>query len=179
MNGARYFQGLFADQVQDDFSLVGADPVLEEVDALPRAQREMAVEDGNRKLHLSQGSFEVGRHVIRAFRVMLVGAVFRGDPVEVCLQVDAYGRVGVFLDQERRGGVPAEDRQEAGVDLLAGEPFLDGCGEVVKALAAGGEAKGLGGLLQGRSFYSKCFLNSMVQGAAKWRDDEGTLQVCV
>lgn len=40
----------------------------------------------------------------------MVGAVVGGDGVEVGEDVALDGGVGVLLDEERRGGVAAEDR---------------------------------------------------------------------
>jgi hypothetical protein len=143
---------LFADQVQHDLAAVGMDAVLEEVDALPGAEDEAAVQDGDGELDLREGGFEVGGHVVEAFVVVEVGAVrwrhVGGDVVEVGEDVALHGGVGVLLDEQRRRGVAAEDGEQAGVDLLVGDPLAEGRGELVKGLAAGVEVEVVGGLFQ-------------------------------
>jgi hypothetical protein len=139
---------LFADQVQHDLAAVGMDAVLEEVDALPGAEDEAAVQDGDGELDLREGGFEVGGHVVEAFVVVNVGTVVGGDVVEVGEDVALHGGVGVLLDEQRRRGVAAEDGEQAGVDLLVGDPLAEGRGELVKGLAAGVEVEVVGGLFQ-------------------------------
>lgn len=56
--------GLFAEEVEDDFAAVGVDAVFEEVDALPGAEGEAAVEDRDGELDGGEGGFEVGGHVV-------------------------------------------------------------------------------------------------------------------
>jgi hypothetical protein len=130
--------------VEDDLAAVGVDAVLEEVDALPGAEDQAAVEDGDGELDLGEGGFEVGGHVVEAFVVVNVGTVVGGDVVEVGEDVALYGGVGVLLDEERGGGVAAEDGEQAGVDVLVGDPVVERRGELVEALAAGGEGEVVG-----------------------------------
>jgi hypothetical protein len=142
---------LFAEEVQDDLAVVGAGAVLEEVDALPGAEGGAAVEDGDREVDLGEDGFEVGRHVVGAFGVVVVGAVLGDEAIEVGLDVAADGGVGVLLDEERGGGVAAEEGEEAGLNVLAADPLGDGRGELVEAGAAGGDCEGVGGLGQDAS----------------------------
>lgn len=124
-----------ADQVEDDLATMGADAVFEEVDALPGSQDELAFDKRDRKLDLGERRFEVGRHVVRTFRVMPVRTGLRREAIEIGLEVRAHGGVGVFLDEKRGGGVPAEDGEKAGVHRLLPNPLVDGGRAFVEPLA--------------------------------------------
>jgi hypothetical protein len=141
-------QPLFAEEVEDDFSAVGVDAVLEEVDALPGAKDEAAVEDGDGELDLREGGLQVGGHVVEALVVVEVGPVWwrnvGGDVVEPGEDVALHGGVGVLLDEERGGGVAAEDGEEAGVQLLVGDPVVECRCELVEGFAAGGDREMVG-----------------------------------
>ncbi len=96
----------------------GVSPVLDEIDALPCSQNQRAGDDGNGELGLRQRRANMRRHVVRPFRVMGVARSLRRDLREEGLEVLEHRRIGVFLDQQRRGGMAAEDRQQPLVEAL-------------------------------------------------------------
>lgn len=136
--------GSVTDEVQDDLAAVGAGAVFEEVDALPGSEGEFAADEGDRKLDLGERCFEVGRHVVRTFGVVPVGAGLGREAIEEGLEVCAHGGIGVLLNEEGCGGVAAEDGEETGVQALLPNPLGDGGGALVEALAAGGDFEDMG-----------------------------------
>ena len=100
---------LFSDQVQCDLAPLRPAAVLEQIDALPSTERHFSPRHRNRKLHLGERGAEVGGHVIWSLDLVDVAAGCLGrDPVEEGFQVGPQVRVGVLLDQQRRGSVAAE-----------------------------------------------------------------------
>src|SRR5438105_3017661 len=70
-----------ADEMQDELAAVPGGAVLEDVDRLPRAERERAVDDRDRELGRGEGGADVRRHVVGTFGGMAVEAVvLRNDP---------------------------------------------------------------------------------------------------
>ena len=126
---------LNADQVQRQCAAMRAAAMLEEVDALPCAERESAVDQRDRQLDLRERGAEVGWHVVRAFIVVEILSRFGRYAGEIGFQVGPdFGR-GVFLDEERGGGVAAEYRQQTFRHLLFAEPADDLVGDINEALA--------------------------------------------
>ncbi len=110
---------------------VGAAAMLEQVQPLPGAERHAAADHRDRELDLRQRGAEMGGHVVGALVVMGVGGgIFRRDPGEEALEVAAGGGGGVFLDQQRSGGVAAEQGQQPFTDALTAEPPGDAGGDV-------------------------------------------------
>ena len=63
------------------------------------------------------------RHIVQTFGSMDVAlAVFRRDLVKKAFQIRLDIGVGVLLNEERGGGMGAENRQKAGRDLLLRYP---------------------------------------------------------
>jgi len=88
--------------------------MLEEVDALPGAKRQLAALDGNRKLRLGERGAYVGGHVVGAFDgVAIEAVVLRHQPVEEAGQIVDHVRIGVLLYGERSRRVLHEDREQA------------------------------------------------------------------
>ena len=72
-----------------------------EVDALPRAEVQAAVRDGDVEAHAEHAALGVRRHVVRPFeRVVVVRGVLRNQVVEDLLHVAPHVRVGVLVDRE-------------------------------------------------------------------------------
>ena len=63
--------------------------------------------------------------------------MLRRNAVEVGLQVDPHSGIRVFLDEQRRRRVPAEDRQKAGLHLLLHNPLMNWRRAFVKPLTPG------------------------------------------
>jgi hypothetical protein len=83
--------------------------MFEQVDALPAAPRQPPVDQRDRELHLGQRRAEVSGHIIGTFVIMLVGrGIFGRYPGEIRFKVAPHLRRRIFLDQQRRGGMAAE-----------------------------------------------------------------------
>src|SRR5688572_8728832 len=80
--------GSVAEQVQCQSATVRAAAVLEQIDALPGAEREAAADQGDGELDLGQRGAEVGGHVVGPLVVMGVGVRILGrDAGEIGLEV--------------------------------------------------------------------------------------------
>ena len=91
--------------------------MFEQVDALPRAQRHASMFDRYGKLHLGEGRAQMRGHVVGSFGVVFVaGEVFGRERAEVGFQIASHRWIGILLNEERRGGVTAKQRQDAGLD---------------------------------------------------------------
>jgi len=111
------------DEVQRDLPLVRPVAVLEQKNSLPGSERHAPRVHRNGYLHPGERSPQVGRHVVRSFVIVLVPArIFRGQHGEVALEILAHRAGSVLLDEERRGGVPAKEREQPGRDALTLEP---------------------------------------------------------
>ena len=137
-----------SEQVKDDLSAVGAGTVLEQIDALPGAEHKFAVHQRYGKLHLRQSCFEVSGHVIRAFGIVSVGSRLRRDAVEIGLQIDAYGGIGVLLDEKRCRRMATENREKTSLHRLLPNPLADGRGAVIQTLTTRCNFKKMPSLLQ-------------------------------
>ncbi len=109
---ARLF--LLADEGQDEGAAVRRGAVLEQEDALPGAELQPTVGDGDGELSLGQRAFDVGRHVVRSFVVVAVERdILWYDAMQKSIEVAPdIGRC-ILLDQQRRGGVRDVEGKEA------------------------------------------------------------------
>src|SRR5439155_7722709 len=106
---------LLADQGQDERALMRRGAMLEEEDALPDAELEPAVGDGDRQLRLGQRTLDVRRHVVRPLVVVAVEAhILRHDPAQERVEIVADVGRGILLDQERGRGVLDVGGQQTG-----------------------------------------------------------------
>lgn len=104
--------------MHDDLSVVGVGAVFPEVDALPGAEGESVVHDGDGECGGGEGGLDVGRHVVGAFGGVGVERVVFGDEAtHPLLEVAAGGGVGVLLNREAGGGVSDEEGAESVVDI--------------------------------------------------------------
>lgn len=115
-----------------ELARVRGPPMLEQIDALPSAERELAVHDRNTQMRLRQRGSDMRGHVVGTFGGMFVYRRFRRDPLEIGFQVPANRRVGILLDEERRRGVPAKDGHQSGLAGVPGEEASDNAGELRK-----------------------------------------------
>ena len=119
--------------------------VFPDVDALPGAEGEFTVHDGEAQVHRGQRGADVRGHVVAALAGVLEERVaIRGEPGEEALQVAADFRVGVFLDEQRSGGVPEMQRGEAGLQAGLAHAGGDFMGDFSEAAAARGDDKLVG-----------------------------------
>ena len=121
--------------------------VLEEIDALPGTEHELAVHDRHRELHLGQGGFQMRRHVVRPLIVVFVESRASGrESVEEFFKVAPHGRRRILLDEQRGRGVTAEECEQAFARLLLFHPLAYIRGDFRQAAAAGADAENMGGL---------------------------------
>lgn len=113
-----------------------------EVDALPGAEGETAIDDGNRQRIRCQHRAGVRGHVVRPLGVVAVGRVGVGcQPCEQGFQIDAYRRVGVFAQDERGARMLQENAAQALPDSARGNHALDLARDIERAAPAGVEAE--------------------------------------
>ena len=129
---------LFAENMLRKDSLVRAAAVLEDVDALPGSERGAAAENGDGELTLGEGGPDVSRHVVGTFHGVGIEVVVLGDKAaEEGFEISDDIGVGVFLDEQRGGGVSEEDGEEAFLDAETLDPGAGLSGDFVETLAAG------------------------------------------
>jgi hypothetical protein len=104
--------------VQGDLAPVRPPPVLEQIDPLPGPQRRPPAHHRNAQLHRRQRRADVARHVVRPLVIVPIPGPLRRDLLEEVGEVGPHLRGGVLLDQQRGGGVPAEQGEQAGGDVL-------------------------------------------------------------
>jgi len=119
-------------------------PMFKQVDALPGSQHHAPGVHRDRKLGLGQYGTNVRRHVIRAFQRMAVNRViFRHESGKETRQIALNIRVGVFLHDQTGRGMPHKQGQQAILYAARRQPAGYFRGEVVQALAAGGNFEGV------------------------------------
>lgn len=90
------------------------------------------------------------RHVVGAFAVVLIEPfALRRERREDALEIAQHGGVGVLLNDERGGGVPAEEGEQAHAHALLARKGADGARHVVKTFAARLDAEVVQGLAHG------------------------------
>ena len=115
------------------------------VDALPGAEHHRAGGDRDAEVDAGQRRADVGRHVVVALVVVLVNRVgIRGQARKNRLEVGAHGGVGVFLDEQRGGGVADVQCGQAGLEAAGRHQAVHLAGDLVKPAAARGDAQLLG-----------------------------------
>ena len=112
-----------------------------EIDALPGAQVETAVADGDGYCVAKKHGFDVGGHVVGSFvSVAVVRGVFGNRFVEVALHVLADSRVRVFVEGQGGGCVADEDVGQADVEVAqARDGVFDIAGDEMKTAGFWGE----------------------------------------
>ncbi len=78
------------------------------------------------------------RHVVQTFATMDVAlAVFSRDLFEKIFEIRLDIGVGILLNEKRRGGMAAENREQADGDLLSGHPVGHLRRDLVETFAMG------------------------------------------
>ena len=104
--------------------------VLPQINSLPRSEREFAGVDGNGKIHGGQRGADVRGHVVIALGGVAEKRIaIAHEPRKKRVKVAAHIGVGVFLDEQRGGGVPQMQREQAVAEFIFGNPFLHGGSE--------------------------------------------------
>src|SRR5262249_31407021 len=111
--GCRIFSAPAANELQNDFTSVRPSAVFNYIDALPRAERQFAGNDGYMQRDAGEHGLHMCRHVIRSLHVMDPACIGGREAIERGREVGAYVPIGVFLDDERRGRMPRENEQYA------------------------------------------------------------------
>gem|GEM_PF-5691583 len=140
-----------ARQMQRDLATVRQASMLDQVDALPRAQSHAAADHRNREVHARQHGLEVGGHVVRPFVVVGIARPFGRDAVEPVQQVAAYFPRRILLNQQGGRGVAAEQGKKplGEADVLL--PGGDRAGDIGETPTKGVERKDGGGLFHRRA----------------------------
>src|SRR4051812_20939193 len=107
--------------------------MFEQEDPLPRAELWLPIHDRNAELGGGQRAAQVRGHVIRSFVVMLVVRPFGREPFEIAFEVAPRSRRGIFLDDQRGGGVPAEYGEKTGSNPARRDPVAHVFGEFMQA----------------------------------------------
>ena len=89
--------------MQDHLASMRASAMLGDINALPGAERQIAVTDRHLQGHAVEHGFDMGRHVIGPFNVVHPAGIGRRQAAERSDQIGAHVGVGVFLDDERSG----------------------------------------------------------------------------
>src|SRR6202158_3349849 len=93
-------------EVDEEVTMAGEAAVLPEVDPLPAAQAEGAVEERNRQRGGGERRLDVSGHVVRSFLgVGIERIALRYQPVEPALEVAPCRGIGVLLDHQAPRGV--------------------------------------------------------------------------
>ena len=75
--------------------------MLEQVNALPRPERQSPIQQRDGELDLSERGSKVGRHVVKALVIMGVGArVFGRDPCKIGFQIGSNLGRRIFLHEQ-------------------------------------------------------------------------------
>ena len=100
--------------------------MLEQINALPGPQGELALHDRNRELHAGQRRADVGRHVVGAFVCVPISPrLLRRQAVEKRLEIGANIRRGVLLNEQSGRRVPTKQGEKAGLQPVRLEPIQD------------------------------------------------------
>lgn len=112
--------------MQHELAPVRRAAMLEEIYSLPGPKHQPSRDNGNGELRLRERGSDMRRHVVGAFAAMDVTRTILGrDLFEKSFKICPDVGVGVFLNEQRCGGVTAENRQKTGGDVLAADPGRD------------------------------------------------------
>ena len=111
--------GLFdAPDTHQHLSPVRTGAMFEEVDTLPRAQREVPIIHRDREAGIRQHGTDVGGGVVGSFKVVGVPIVGFGHKVlHEGLEVGAGGGVPVFVEGQRSAGVRQKEETHPFADI--------------------------------------------------------------
>lgn len=88
--------------------------MLKQKNALPFAKHQLCVDNRDAKGRCCQSTFDVSRHVIRAFGCVHEERIaIWAQPAKKGLEIALHIRVRVFLNNQRRRGVAAIDGKQA------------------------------------------------------------------
>lgn len=123
-------------------------PMLEQINALPSPQRQLAFVNRDGQLRLRQRRPYVRSHIVRSLGSMSVEArIFGNKATEEIGQIRHHVGIGVFLNHQRRRSVLAKDRQQSALYFVPAQPRLDLTSEIIQALTARRDVKLVGELV--------------------------------
>jgi hypothetical protein len=121
----------FADEVQRHAAGVRVRAMFPEINSLPRPQRELTGAHGQRKIHGRQRGANVRGHVVLALGgVNEQRIAIRHEPREKGVEVAAHVGIGIFLDEQRSGGVAQMQGEESVAKFIFRKPLFHGAGEL-------------------------------------------------
>src|ERR1017187_5509641 len=155
-HGAFACSKLLANEMGGDGAGVGRTAVFPEVNALPGAQHQLAVTDGNGKVDGGKRGAHMSGHIVVALAgVREERVAVRHKAGEEMLQVTPHVRVGVLLDQQGGGGMAEVEGHQAGSETALGNPVSHLAGDLVEAAATRGNGYLMQGLAQHLTQQSK------------------------
>lgn len=117
--------------------------VLEDIQTLPRAERQASGYERNCETGLRQRGTDMRGHVVRSFRhVTEANCVFGNEMLEEISHVERHVGICVLLNHKRTGRVLDEDCKEAICDACFGSPIGGGLRKRVEALASSRNGEG-------------------------------------
>src|SRR5438105_11187943 len=103
--------------MHEQLALAAAATMLPQIDALPRAETELAVYRGNGKRGGGKRCLDMRRHVVGSFGIVPVERVALGDEaIEPALEILFRCRIGILLDKQACGRMADEERAQALLD---------------------------------------------------------------
>lgn len=120
------------------FTTVPMDTVFEQVNTLPGSEEQPVATDGNIERRRGQRASDMGRHIVGSFALVPVKRVaLRNQPGEEIVEIGKNIGIGIFLNQQRRRRMAAEQRQQPGLHGLCPYPAGDLSRHIVKPLSIG------------------------------------------
>jgi hypothetical protein len=124
--------------------------VFPQVNSLPGAEREPAGVQRQGKVHGGQRGADVRGHVVSALGGMAEQRVaVRHEPRKKCVEVEPHIRIGVFLNQQRGGGVAQMQRQQTVAEFVFRNPLFHRVGELHQPASPRGDDEFVEGLAHG------------------------------
>ena len=113
---AQFGEELVAPHVHDDRAPSRPEPVLEQIQPLPRSQPQLSRNHWNRLRGRRQSRSNVRRHIVGTLGIVPVnGITVRGRSLEPTFQILARGGIRVLLNQYAGRSVGDEDKTKAGL----------------------------------------------------------------
>src|SRR5437016_1127287 len=100
-------------KLQHHLAAMRLPPMLDEIDSLPGAERELAASDRNVERDSGKHGFYMRRHVIRSFRIVHPAGIVRRQAAKRGNQVGAHVGIGVLLNEKGSRGVAQIEEQDA------------------------------------------------------------------
>lgn len=114
-----------------------------EVDALPSAEREAPIRNGDGETHAEERGFGMRGHVVKTFhRVVVIRFAFTHEMVHNFAHIRAHIRVGILVDRECARGVLHKEVEHSHLGQRMGQMLHHLTRNEVASTALGRELKG-------------------------------------